>query len=149
MQKSLNSIKENIKLIKVSRSREDDLKRKYFETMYCFYFNQFVSKIELKIKELTQIHKQFFVTNCYVRFFKKICEIISKKCIIKKKLFDAYEFYLCNLKNKTFNKMKVFLEDIEVLKGKKTRKTLIRKLFLKNILNIYVYIEFNLDLSYQ
>jgi hypothetical protein len=139
LQKSLNSIKENIKLIKVSRRREDDLKRKYFETMYSFYFYQFVSKIDLKIKELTQIHKQFFVKNCYVRFFKKICEIISKKCIIKKKLYDAYEFYLCNLKNKTFNKMKVFFEDIEVLKGKKTRKTLIRKLFFKNMLNIYVY----------
>ncbi len=107
--------------------------------MYSFYFYQFVSKIDLKIKELTQIHKQFFVKNCYVRFFKKICEIISKKCIIKKKLYDAYEFYLCNLKNKTFNKMKVFFEDIEVLKGKKTRKTLIRKLFFKNMLNIYVY----------
>ncbi len=110
--------------------------------MYSFYFNQFISKIGLRIKELIQIHKQFFITNCYVNFFKKICEIISKKCIIKKKLYDAYEFYLCNLKNKTFKKMKIFMEENYVQKGNNYRKCVIRRLFFKNILYIYVIFLF-------
>ncbi len=140
LQKSLILIKENVKKIVTNNIFLNSLRKEYFQRMYCHYYNEFINKLNLKIKELQLVHKQFYVSNCYVIFLKNLCELVGRKCKSKKKISDADELYLCNLKNKTFTKLKQFTTMSLNVKGVQLRKNLITRIFFMNLLALHVII---------
>jgi hypothetical protein len=84
------------------------------------------------------MNNKFFVTNLYVNFFKRICQIMSNKSRVKKKIYDAAELYEYNLKTKIYRKFKENTECQQIKKGETIRRKVLCRVFLNNMISICV-----------
>ncbi len=103
-------------------------------------FDCFIQRLNLRLKRIQRMNHKFYITNLYVTFFKKICEIIYKSNLMKKKLMDADELYEYNFKNKIFGKFRVAVESLQIKKGILIRKKILSRIFLNNLISLCVII---------
>ena len=101
-------------------------------------FLNFIQKLDLKLKSMKRMNNRFYITNLYVTFFKRVCEIISKTSEMNKKLEDGHELYIFNFKNKIFRNLKKATDSSQIEKGKYYRRVVIWRQLFKNLFRIHV-----------